>query len=337
MNRSEWPDGVHSREVAPAYVTPFSRGSLRTRETPRLWMAGAVHDDAGALVAESQRWWSSDNPNAPVAADPDFRRPPAQCDRLSGTHLYVGHWTNHFGHFLVEVLPRLWPAPGDPSVDGLVAHRSFRGKIRRAPSRSPSGPVEPSRWQSDLLTLAGYGDLPVHVVRSRSAKVDRLVVPASPVIFRTHAAPEAVDVWTRVAEAVADPGAHPRVYLSRSRFNRANDISHRRSSEDPAWDEWLDVTFADAGYEVAFPEEIGVEEQVRLMKGASVVVGPSGSALHLSVFASTGTDVVEIGDTRSPHAIQSSQRMVNDACGHRSHFVPYLDKDAVGRLIEQLS
>lgn len=65
-----------------------------------------------------------------------------------------------------------------------------------------------------------------------------------------------------------------------------------------------------------------MREQVRLMAGARVIAGASGSSLHLAAFASAPADVIEVGDRRSPDAPVPNQTVVNAACGHRAAFVP---------------
>lgn len=318
--------------IERAVITGSETGTSRSLHDPARWMRGAVHDHEGALVVASQRVWSRDNPNAPVATDPDRVRPPGNPERLTGTWLYAGHWSRHFGHFLVEVLPTLWPER-TPGLAGVVAHRSFRQHTVRQPfGRMQSAELQP--WQADLLALAGYADLPVQVVRGRAVLVDALVVPERPVVFRTVARPEAVALWRRMAAAAGPPTAEgARVFLSRRHFHVDAAPKSRRTTAD--WDAELERTFEAAGYLVLHPERLSVLEQVRAVAGASVLAGSAGSALHQAVFCRPGTRVVEVGDARSPDAPQSSQAMLTAACEHRAGFAPFLDLDAVRELAWQ--
>lgn len=325
------PDECSSVVVDDAVLTPFVRGRLRSSAGARTMMTGAVHDASGVLVPESQRWWDGDR-STPAAGDPDEVRVPDRAPRLEGTWLYAGHWALHFGHFLVEVLTNLWPEPGRVAAAGLVAHRPFRGPV--VPPPAGPGPQRAALrpWQEELLALAGYGDLEVQVVRHRAARVDRLVVPQRPVVLKSWAAPPAVEVWRRVSEAVGERGPHERLFLSRSAFHRTTD-NPRRDRSDDAWDDHLDATFADAGFAVVHPETLSVAEQVRLVRGAGVLAGSSGSALHLSAFAAPGTRVLEVGDDRSPDRPMASQRMVDAACGHEAAFVGYRDAGALATVL----
>lgn len=307
-----------------AIISPYAQGVAATLHPPDRWMRGAVHTSSGELVPHSQRTWSRDNANAPVAIDPAVVRVGRRAESLPGQWTYAGHWSRHFGHFLLEVVPTLWPER-PPGLAGLVAHRSFRQPHLPAP-HSSSRPAELLAWQEGLLALAGYGDLPVHVVRGRTVQVERLVVPSRPVVFRTEAGPAAVLLWQRMARA-AGPPALPgaKVFLSRRRFH----AGRTRTRSTHRWDERLERVFRAAGYVVVHPEQMSVAEQVRTVSGASVLAGASGSALHQAVFCRPGTHVIEVGDARTSTAPQSSQVMVDRACGHRSMFVPYQDGDAL--------
>ncbi|WP_148613113.1 glycosyltransferase family 61 protein [Nocardioides rubriscoriae] len=320
--------------VDDAVLTPFVRARLRSSSGPATVMTGAVHDVQGLLVPASQRWWEGDR-STPAAGDPDAVRVPDRAPRLEGTWLYAGHWALHFGHFLVEVLTNLWPDPQHAGPVGIVAHRSFRGPVVPPPAGPGSQPMTLRPWQADLVALAGYAGLEVQVVRHRAVRVEHLVVPERPVVIKSWAAAPAVALWRRVSEAVGERGGHERVFFSRAAFHRATD-NPRRDRSDDAWDAHLDQTFEAAGFLVVHPETLPVAEQVALVRGAAVLAGSSGSALHLSAFAAPGTRVLEVGDERSPAQPMASQRMIDAACGHLAAFVGYRDRAGLAAVLGSL-
>ncbi|WP_170286176.1 glycosyltransferase family 61 protein [Nocardioides rubriscoriae] len=314
--------------VAPATVSGYEQGDTNAEHPPHKWMRGAVHTQDGELVRESQRTWSAANSNAAIATDPERVTVGARATRLAGHWVYAGHWSNHFGHFLVEVLPTLWlPRPGD--LQGLVAHRSFRGPHPLPHPRGSAKPADLHTWQSGLLALAGYDELPVMVVRGRPVTVERLTVPERPVVFRSRIRQEAAALWRRMAVAAGEPSAPGgRIFLSRRSFNRT-----KAGRSSASWDRRLDEEFHLRGYQVVEPETLSVREQVRLVSGAAVVAGSAGSALHLAAFCAPGTLVVEIGDARNPDSMQTSQSTLHQACDLRSRFVGYQDVAALSRAL----
>ena len=319
--------------VHDAVVTPVRKGDLRTTTVPRRWMTGAVHDAEGNLVPGSQRLWAGDS-KSPVPADPAVVRVPQQAEQMAGDWLYLGHWLSHFGHFLLETLTDLWPDPAAFPVRGLVAHHEFRGEVPPV-GGAPASEAKVKGWQRDLLARAGYGDLPVLVVRGRPARVERLLVPDRPVVLKSWAKPPAVDVWRRIARTV-EPASDRRVFLSRKLFHEAQEGNRRRVRVVRGWDDELEDMFGAAGFRVVHPETLPLAEQIALVRGADVLAGLSGSALHLAVFADPGTRVLEIGDSRSPREPMPSQRMIDAACGHRSAFVEHGAADDLRSLLARL-
>lgn len=321
--------------VDGGFLTGFDRG--RTHAVPgagaRSWMTGAVHDAGGELVEASLRRWAGD-PFVPVAIDPAQVAVPARGPRLEGRWLYAGHWAQHFGHFFLEVLSSLWPDPDTVGgLDGLLAHRSYRGG---GEGQRSLWEVTPAAWQAELLTLAGWGGLPVRVARRAPVRVERMLVPERPVLLKSWARPEAAALWQRVSDAVGGRGPYERLFLSRSALHTAGAGVQQTRRADRAWDAHLDASFAAAGFAILHPQTVPITEQLSLVRGARVLAGASGSQLHLSAFAAPGTRVLEIGDGRSPTAPMPSQRAVDAACGHLAEFVPHLDADALARVLAGL-
>ena len=306
-------------EVPEAILTRVRRGPLRTVVEPTRWIRGAVHDGEGRLVVESQKIGGL--VGAQVAQADPARVPPRQtrgARRLEGTWLYGGHWTKHFGHFYAETVTTLWPEPHEgrtADVAGVVFH-DFGGRFDGA-----------SDWQIELLGLAGWGDVACEVVADDHLVAERLLVPGRGIVVNGWAWEQARSVWRRMVAAAGgrldlDPDG-PRVFLSRTAFNRTQRADGRPTRTDETHDLALEAAFRGAGFAVVMPESLPVVEQIRLAAGASVLAGAAGSALHLSAFAPAGTRVLELGDTRSPDVQVPTQRVVDRACEHPSAFVPY--------------
>lgn len=302
-------------DVPDAFLTSVKRGDLRTLARPNRWLRGAVHDADGKLVVASQKIGGLGG-NQAVMADPARVPTRPRARRLGGTWLYGGHWIQHFGHFFTETVTTLWPGSEvHDRVEGIVFH-SYMSRFRGI-----------SPWQTELMSLTPYGDLPVEIIEDDPLWVDRLLVPTRSVVVNGWAEPEAVEVWQQMTASaggasVLDP-AGPRVFFSRTAFNagkRAADKAVRTSVER---DRALDTAFVDAGFELVSPETLPITEQVRIAAGASVLAGSAGTALHLSAFAPAGVRVIELGDDRSPTVQVPHQLVVDAVREHPSAFIPY--------------
>jgi capsular polysaccharide biosynthesis protein len=306
------PSGEHLEPpsvttVDQALLTRVEHGPLASTYGPRRWLRGAVHDAEGSLVATSQKLCAGDN--TWVAADPRTAKAGPRTERLDGRWLYGGHWMQHFGHFVAETVTTLWPLE---QVDGLVFHKY----LKRPWAEDP--------WQRRLLDLAGYAGVPVRVVDGRRPlRVERLVVPGRSVVAHGWAHPQAREVWERVAEGARGAAGPRRVFLSRTGHNAGRrDEGHRSADRSTAdWDAAVDAAFGRAGFAVARPEELPLEEQLALVADAELVAAASGSALHLSAFAPRTARVLEIGDRRSPERPLAMQLIVDAVSGHEHAFV----------------
>ena len=315
-------------EVPNALITPFEVGATRSVDHPRKWIRGAVHDVEGRLVRSSQRMWIRD-PNAPIACDPEWVEMPEQCRELSGTWVYAGHWTRHFGHFFLESITNLWPNLAPDDIQGIVMHQSFRPDPSKRKG-STAGTYKPNvkEWQRTLLDMLGYGGKRLLVVRQRPLRVERLLVPSRPVVLKGWAHPEAVQLWRSLDASGAElRDSSRRIFLSRSRYNAALSEADRTPRSSSEWDQHLDDQFEAAGFDIVHPQEWSIDQQIALVRQAEVVAGASGSALHLSGVATRGIRVLEVGDDRSRRLSMPTQRMVDAACGHFTHFVPYLNRE----------
>lgn len=322
-------------DVADALITPLMTGVMRTRTRREGWVTGAVYDNDGYLVPASQRWWNGDMGKA-IAVDPPVIQVPNKARRLGGRWLYGGHMAWHFGHFMLETLPNLWPEPEVANVTGLIFHRRIKGD---PPPPGAVGLVKPTLqpWHADFIELAGYGGLKIWVVTGRPVFVDALVVPTRPVLLKKWALPQAASLWQRVSATVGDRGRDRRIYLSRQLFNATKDPASKHVRISEAWEQHIEREFAAAGFTVVHPETLTIREQITVVRGADLIAGPSGSALHQSAFASSETRVIEIGDQRSPTDPMPSQQLIDAACGRLTAFVPYRDNDALQAVLTTLT
>lgn len=304
------------RVVKKAHLTKVERGPLRVIKWPDKWITGAVYNSKGRLLPISQKTGGVAGHRIAMA-DPKRITPSRWTPRLRGRWLYGGHWMMHFGHFLTETVTTLWPEDLEP-VRGLVFHRYL----------SPDPIVLP--WQQHLVDLAGYAGLPIEIVNDKPLRVDELVLPSRSIVQHGWGHPGAADVWRRMAAAVPEQpppwqasGWPSHVYMSRTAFNagmRARGRKRPRST--PERDAMLDEVFGEAGFEVVASEKLGIDDQIRLLKGTRVLAGQAGSALHLACFAAPGARVLELGDSRSTRVGVRTQRVINTLCGHLESFVP---------------
>lgn len=186
--------------------------------------------------------------------------------RLAGRHLYGGTLFFHFGHFLTESLSRLWAVADSGAQSILFTPKSLRG-------RQPPGLTG---WQTEILDRLGVR-LPVRIVYE-PVEVEDLLVPAQGFGLgpMSHGTPAFRAFARRMRPPDADRVMHDgaKVYLSRSRLpRRAGSILGEAR---------LEQALADEGFAIFHPQDHSIDEQVRVLSTARHLLGPEGSAFHLT-------------------------------------------------------
>ncbi len=307
----EAPRQLPIEDVPDALLTPFRSGPLRVAwGLPNTFHTGAVYNTSRRLVVRSQRLGGLAKDHAVAADLPEIESPRAwRRDRLEGTWFYGGHWMNHFGHFLTETLTSLWY---DGAVEGVVFHPFLFGD-------------EVLDWQVQAVELLGLSPDRLVIVGDRPLVVENLVTAGRPYVANGYARPEAVAVWRRMVDAARERRsfADGPVYISRAR--------HHQKLADKGWrpkraaDNELEVDelFAAAGFRVLHPETVPIDAQIAAVTDADLIVGPSGSSLHLAAFAGAGTTVVELGDARKWTKSNRNQAVIAAAREHDLWFLPF--------------
>lgn len=250
--RAPHPERGWSREmrcVAPALVVPAF-------EQDMVQPAG-VFDAKGDYVHEAVLWRSR-----ALMVEPSR---PAPVEHLAGRWLWGGVLLNHFGHFLVETLGRLWGLDAGPA-DGVVF-------LSKRDAEEEGDLVELSEFHRRFFGLLGI-DLPIRIL-TRPTEVEVLHVPGQGFGIGAIAAgtPEfRAYIHRHFAMNIAPEGPED-LYISRSGLSAARG--------GVLQEERIEALLAAQGYAIFHPQRHPIEVQIATYKAARRVVALDGSALHL--------------------------------------------------------
>lgn len=209
---------------------------------------------------------------------------------LPGKALYIGNVFSQYGHFITETLSRLWSDCGQFSH--LIAF-----PIARYPM---SGLLDYHRFFFNKLGI----DEQKIIFPDRLIQCEDLYVPEQLWVVNSHANRAMQSVYAQIQLSVTS--AHvEKVFLSRS----AGLSSRLKNMLE------VETVFAQRGFEIVYPELIPIDEQLSLYKGADVLAGFSGSAMHNCIFSEKGATLIEIGDTRARNAFLPMQAIANELSG----------------------
>ncbi len=191
--------------------------------------------------------------------------------------VYCGYLVNHWGHFLIEGIARLWYCLSDPKeVDWYV----FTSDI--------GGETEAKANYLAFFQLLGIADklkIINQPVRYRS-----VIIPERAYGYRHYYSEQYKEIFERVvANALTKKEQYTtseKVFFSRSRFQKARKYE--------AGLDMLDDYFKRNGYEIIYPEQLSLEEMICKIRSAKWCASESGSTPHNMLFAADGQKLIVI-------------------------------------------
>lgn len=106
---------------------------------------------------------------------------------------------------------------------------------------------------------------------------------------------------------------HDRVFLSRGKWKR-----NKRKLQNL---HQIEQVFKDHGFHVIYPETINFFELISVLQSCTVLAGEKGSALHISGFIPSVTDVISLNCETDNTVLQFMQSRICEQMGQRCHYV----------------
>ena len=187
--------------------------------------------------------------------------------------VYCGYMVNHWGHFLIEAVCRLWYfLEQDSTVDKYIffldenEQREIKGNYRA------------------FLELYGIWDRVEFINRPTSFR--EVLVPELSLRTHTYYCPKYREMFDVIADnVVSDPSweTPEKIYYSRSQFSKGIPFEFGY--------DMLDDFFARNGYRILYPEKVPLAQMIHYIRNSKVVASLSGSLPHNMLFAKNGQKV----------------------------------------------
>ncbi|SDC79588.1 glycosyltransferase family 61 protein [Nocardioides lianchengensis] len=205
-------------------------------------------------------------------------RMPADAPRLEGTFLHLDNeFRGHFGHLLTESLSRVWTWREALAIDPDV--RVLVGATKPRP--------RPFEYELELYEAAGIPRDRI-VVIDHPVRVDRLISGTPMFSHPQYVHPLIAETWREVGDNLAAK-AEDRDWPRRFFVGRRSDKRACLNGAD------VEAIFGEYGFEVVYPEDFTLGEQIRLFRAAEVAGGYAGSGLFQIAFVPDPTHVIMVG------------------------------------------
>jgi|GEM_PF-2089446 len=239
-------------------------------------------------------------------APPSTSIRPPQGNRLAGTFLWMGYFHNHFGHFLLSGLQRLWAVLEDGINYDFIAvpnqdYKNFLGKP----------------FIRDILAGLGISESRI-VYIPQDTYVERAIVPEPAFVETSHFYDKWPEFMQKLAIRLYSFGERKQlngrpVYLSRSSLSKGTRVYRN--------EDLLCEYLSGHGFDIMNPETLSFQEQIELWRNRYTFVGFSGSAFLTSALTRQKNVIVLQHDSY----MLTNQTMVDAASDNRSLYIDVSD------------
>ena len=226
-------------------------------------------------------------------------------------YVWGGTLHAHYGHFLLDTLPRLWP------------FRSKCGQGLKVVFTEPGESLEHIFTLSFFLEIMRVlGITPADIVLlSRPTRIREILIPETMVVIQHCASIEFGQFCMELGDAIATSVRSSKsglVYLTKS--NLRTGIGRIVNEDEFA------ARLGDAGVQVVAPEALSFPDQIQLWRAAHKIGAYLGSQTHTGLFA-RNVDLVTLN--HEPQLL-SNQLIVDSLSGNQVAYVHPVGIDALG-------
>ena len=246
---------------------------------------GGVCDEQFHFIAGLNRN-APDHPGGWFSVWGSYTLPQQEILQSEETVIFGGVLIEHFGHFILECLGRLWY---------ILKNRERNERIVFI----AIGNVKPYFYS--FFELLDMEKERIQIIRC-PMQFSSVIIPDESVHSWHDYTNEYLLPYRYITQKVP-AGEHKKIYLTRSQLR---DTQTRCYNE-----EYFEQFYREKGFVVISPEKLSLTEQISLMSGADEVTAILGSLTHWALFCKPGTKFTML--TRTAQDTLGSQCLINEA------------------------
>lgn len=270
-----------------AFILPTKK---KVDENDNIYFEGGVVDNKMNFVKNSQFYRA--NKGGSLLGSYQFS--PNDAEYIDADVLYAGVLINHFGHFLVEGLSRLWYWCENVDKNLHIAFLMPKNQ-----------PIFPQFWE--FMNLLGIDRNKVHIIK-KVTKFNKIYVPYQAHVLDTSYNEKFTIPYRHISSKVSAKNKE-KYYISRSKFKGGTLCLGEYLFEN---------MYKKNGFKIVHPEKLSLKEQIYVMKNASELAGISGTGMHMALFADDNIDITILERTDNP---VPEQAIINQAIKANAYYV----------------
>ena len=203
------------------------------------------------------------------------------------TVIYANHFMKHWGHFLIDVIGRLWYTNKKYKY---VFTSSFGQELKI------DGPFK------DFLNYLGITEKDIIII-NKPTKFKKVIIAETSIVPGDYYTKEYPDIFKTVVKNCPKEETNvDKIYFSRRNFNRAQ---NKETGE-----EVIEDFFVENGFTPVSPEKLSLKEQINYLQNAKEIVAINGTLPHNIMFAKESTKLIMLNKT---YSINHHSFLINQA------------------------
>lgn len=244
---------------------------------------GGVLDENGNYVIESAQLG---NGNTRDRFNGKYEYDRANELYFDETVVYIGAFPEHWGHFLVDMVCRLWYFVENLHMNRIVycsANQDIDGVYLR------------------FFNLLGIEKDRLMRIKEPS-RFRKIIIPQTGYSVSNYFTDEYRSVFRKVISNIPRMDLEPyeRIYMSREHLKEAQDKEIGEKN--------IEFNFKMNGFHVLYMEELSLEEQIFYINNSKIIVALSGTLCHNILFSNNETKLILLNKT---HMINNHQVLIN--------------------------
>ncbi len=232
---------------------------------------GGIIDCNGDYVSESAQ--TAENMSDRVN---DSYKIKGDVEYIDEAVIYANHFIKHWGHFLVDVIGRLW-------------YKNNAYKYVFTADYDKSLTIDGTFLE--FLNYLGISENDIIII-NKPTKFKKVIIPESSIIPGKYYTKEYTEIFNAViANCPKKKTNTPKIYFSRKNFNRAK---NKETGE-----EIIEDFFTENKFSSISPEKLSLKEQINYIQNAKVIVAISGTLPQNIMFAKKNTKIIILNKTYS--------------------------------------
>ncbi len=228
----------------------------------------------GGVVNEEGDYVDLSKTKARVIGKYDFES--EQCDFIDKKVVYCGFLYKVWGHFITEVVSRLWYAlENDDTIDAYVFVDKLDGNNKFTGN------------YLNFLKLLGIEDKVIMI--SKPTRFTQVVVPEDGFVYGEHYTQAFIDMYkyiNKVGLSQYNGPKYEKVYFSKNKI-----ISSLESNLNS---KFLDKYFKNNGFKIFYPEKLSLVDTIGIIQNCDYFCGISSSLAHNQLFGHSKQTMISI-------------------------------------------